>query len=109
MTDQEKKEFLSEVLEENGWKSTHGCVIGAKEQVLRNHCRYSKEGLFIVIIEDAKEGKDIDVNIYINKVRFFTLPLKEYEIFSDHIEFTSFGVSVMIRLSDAYVLMEYQP
>lgn len=108
MTEQEKLEFLSKALEENGWEKTHFFIEGKKDQVLSDHIRWSKAGVLITIVKEEKT-KDIDVNIYINRWRISGLPISEYEVFSDHIEFTSFGVSVMIRLSDAYVLMEYEP
>ena len=108
MTDQEKKEFLSEALEENGWISTHSCLVDGKDKVLSDYNRWSKAGVLITIIKEEKT-KDIDVNIYINRWRISGLPISEYEVFSDHLEFTTFGVSVMIRFSDAYVLMEYEP
>lgn len=108
MTDKEKKEFLSEVLEENGWISTHSCCINGKDQVLSDYNRWSKEGVLISIVTNEKI-RDQNVNIYINRWCISSLPIREYEIYSDHLEFMSFGVDVMVRFSDAYVLMEYEP
>lgn len=108
MTDQKKVEFLSKALEENGWKSTHSCLVDGKDQVLSDHSIWSKEGLLITIIKEEKT-KDVKVNIYINRWCISSLPIMEYEVFSDHIEFYVFGVDVMVRFTDAYVLMEYEP
>lgn len=104
MTEQEKLEFLSKALEENGWEKTHFFIEGKKDQVLSDHIRWSKEGVLITIVKDEKT-KDINVNIFINRWRISELPISEYEVFSDHIEFTAFGVDAMVRFSDAYVFM----
>lgn len=108
MTEQEKLEFLSKALEENGWEKTHFFIEGKKDQVLSDHIRWSKAGVLITIVKNEKT-KDINVNTYINRWRISALPLMEYEVFSDHMEFSAFGISAMVRFADGYVLMEYQP
>ena len=108
MTDQEKLEFLSKALEENGWEKTHFFIAGKKDQVLSDHIRWSKAGVLITIVKNEKT-KDINVNTYINRWRISALPLMEYEVFSDHMEFTAFGIDAMVRFTDGYVLMEYEP
>lgn len=108
MTDKEKLEFLSKALEENGWEKTHFFIEGKKDQVLSDHIRWSKAGVLITIVKNEKT-KDINVNTYINRWRISALPLMEYEVFSDHMEFSAFGISAMVRFADGYVLMEYEP
>lgn len=45
-------------------------------------------------------------HVLINGIELFP-QLSKCEVYSDHIEFLYKGVSVMVRLTDGYVLMEY--
>lgn len=108
MTDKEKKDFLSKVLEENGWRGISSCSVDSEGWVHCNYCRWTKNGVSVDIHEFLRyEGHMIDIRI--NDVPYFSIFTDYVELYSDHMEFTSFGVDVMVRFTDAYVLMEYEP
>lgn len=96
-------EFLFKVLEENGWKTTHaynehnGCEMWSDFSIKND----------VVIQFNDVFNKDPQLLIGINRKLLFSTVLSQCEVFSDHIEFKYAGCAVMIRLTDAYVLMEY--
>lgn len=108
MTDKEKYEFLKKTLKENGWESN--CV-----KTFDNDCKEISEESKIykkdvdICVNNLYESSFFYISISIKRKTFFSVLIGNLEIYSDHIEFMYEGASVMIRFSDAYVLMEYQP
>lgn len=109
MTDQEKQEFLFKALEENGWKGIRNCSVDDERRVHFNYCIWTKNGVEISIFHYL-EPEEKRLYISVNETGLFSITLRHCEVYSDHIEFRAFfGIDVMVRFSDAYVLMEYKP
>lgn len=113
MTDQEKLEFLLKALEENGWMMSD------------TYKKESKRGLFFENHIGTKKGVRISIECYpeldeimlffnINEMHVSAVDFTNCEVFLDRIEFlyndtNGSVISVMVRFSDAYVLIGYEP
>ena len=108
MTEQEKYNLLKNTLKENGWHIDEGYVENDDRTERDNLFDASKNGVYIYAIE--KWGcKDIDFHIDIKDKTLLSRPIKDLEIYSDHINCMYVYLAVTVRLSDAYVLIEYKP
>lgn len=110
MTEQEKLEFLLKALEENDWDMSHygyNLETGEMQEIYTN----LKNGIAMSIVYNNKNQCFL-LKIYMIYKKcepMFVLMSDMCEVYSDHLKFMYEGASVMIRFSDAYVLMEYQP
>lgn len=110
MTEKEKYEFLKKTLKENGWEieciNTYNNYDSRK--VIKEEFRACKKDVDIYIQHYYLYNTSF-TQIFINKAEFFSVCLMNSEIFSDHMEFKYLGASVMVRLTDGYILMEFEP
>lgn len=106
MTEQEKQEFLFKALEENGWEGIRNCSVDDEGRV-RKYCRWTKNNVRMNILD--YEGKDPKLAIFIDNWYITHVYFRECKVFSDRIEFSFSGASVIVRLADGHVFMEYEP
>lgn len=99
MTVKEKLEFLSKVLEENGWKGIRNCSVDDEGRVLCNNCKWTKNKVRIDILN--YEGKDPKLAIFIDNWCITHVYFRECKVFSDRIEFYQYGAPLMVRFADA--------
>lgn len=108
MTDIDKRESLVFALQENGWTMTGIYKSDSKRKVFFGAQICFKNGVKMTI-EYYPELEEMLLYIKINGKEYSSVEFREVEVFSDHLEFMHKGVSFMVRFSDAYVLMEYEP
>ena len=108
MTDKEKKDFLIEALKDNHWPMTGELKFSEDKEFYFESYDAIKNRVKISIANYPEYG-DIMLYISINGKQFSVAEVRDCEVYSDHIEFLDADVSVMVRLSDGYVLMEYEP
>lgn len=108
MTDIDKRESLVFALQENGWTMTGELKFNEDKEFYFERYDAIKNSVNISI-ENYPEYGDMMLYISINGKQFSVAEVRDCEVYSDHIEFTYAGVSIMVRLTDGYVLMEYEP
>lgn len=105
LTNQEKKDYLLEILEAHGWRTLRFYPDDTRECYSCKKGKLGDVGLRIIPVYGC-----ILIEFWIRDLCYAVdIPISNVEVNLDYIEFTYECIAMKIRLADGHVFMEYEP